>query len=393
MYLLGNTSPILLLLCHIFTHHKVQSVFQPALMVPVTVSPASPPALGRCRIPSISCDSSAKKSVDVQQAGEDAVDHPDRPLTFSHWKFLLSLFARSNNGSKPLPFFVSASLHKIHVPHGLYGCPSSQMAPKQDLGSFGPLDIFRVAGTVVLPQTICHIQPIGRQGMPILKQEIWLSATNSVKIVSRCTGEGTDAKTLSEPPPISLNWSSYKAPDRDETRIPFMWHGLQFHVRSDNSDSCRTGLAKRFFVQLQIVASLFSGDRIIIAQVQAGPLIIQDSSTCELHGKKDIPLSGSALLCQADRDKSANATKAIPTPKLHGSVAVAPAVQSFPPPRTSSSARQQAHKIATSVSALRSRRWNPYSSTVPAHIRQQSRRAKLSTGHLLGTTTRLPITT
>ena len=359
-------------------------------MLPMTVSPASPTALRRCRIPSISRDSSAHKSVDAQQDREETDDHPDRPLTFSHWKFLLSLFARSTDGSKPLPFFVSALLHRKRVPDGLFGCPSSQEPPKQDRGSFAPLDIFRVAGAVVLPQTICHIQPIGREEMPILNHEMWLSATDSVKIVSRFAGDGTDAKTPSEPPPISLNWSSYKAPDRDEARIPFMWQGLQFQVPPDSSDSCRTGLAKRFYVQLQVVASLFSGDRIIIAQVQAGPLTIQDTGACELHCKKDAPWSKSAFSCQADRGKPPNATRSTPTPKLHGAVGVTPAVPSFPTPMASYTARQQAHKIATSVNALWGCRWHPYSFIVPAHIRQQQRCARLPTGHPLGTM-RLPI--
>ena len=368
--------------CH--SSRRQESVFQPALMFPVALHQAGLPHLGGCV--SSSCrDFSAKVSVDVQQARQNATDCPDQPLIFSHWKFCLYLFAASNR-SKPLLPIVSALMHKKRVPEGVSGYSSSQSPPKRDEGSFGPLDLFRIAGTVVLPQTICHIQFHG-ENMPVLKQEIWLSATNSVKIASRVAGDGADAGTQTQPPPISLNWSSYRSSDRNEVRIPFMWQDLQFQMPPDHSDSCRSGLAKRFFVQLQVVATLFGGYRVIIAQVNAGPMLFEDTGAYKLHCKKDVSRSGSALLHQADWDISPNTRRAVSSPKLYGLGGVTLTVRNSKPPKTSCTARQRAHRAATSVRGLR---LHPYLSIVPAHIRQRSRCARLPASHPLRTT-RLPI--
>ena len=376
-------------LCHIVTHQEVKRVSSSlALMFPVAVPQASLPELGGY-VSSSYRDFSAKVFVDAQQARQNATDHPDQPLTFSHWKFCLYLFAAPNR-SKPLLPIMSALLHRKRVRDGLFGYSSSQLPPKRDEGSFGPLDVFQVAGTVVLPPTICQLQLYGER-MPVLKQEIWLSATNSVKIVSRLAGDGADGRTQTEPPPISLNWSSYRSSNRDEVRIPFMWQDLQFLVPPDNSDSCRSGLAKRFFVQLQVVATLFGGHRIIIAQVKAGPIFIEDTGAYDSHCKKDSPLSGSALSCQADRDMAPSPVRAVRTPKLHDLEGVLPTVQISPSPIASCTAWQPPDRTATSVSALRVRKWHLlFSSIAPAHVHQRSRCARLPTSHQLRTT-RLPI--
>ena len=381
MCLLGNASPILLLLvsyCH--SSGDQESVFQPALMFPVAVPQASLPELGGY-VSSSYHDFSAKAFVDAQQARQNATDHPDQPLTFSHWKFCLYLFAAPNRSKPSLPI-VSALLHRKRVRDGLFGYSSSQLPPKRNEGSFGPLDVFQVAGTVVLTPKIRHIQLHGER-MPVLKQEIWLSATNSVKIVSRLAGDGADGRTQTEPP---LNWSSYRSSDRDELRIPFMWQDLQFQVPPDNSDSCRSGLAKRFFVQLQVVATLVGGHRIIIAQVKVGPIFIKDTGAYDLHCKKDSPLSGSALSCQADRDMAPSPVRAVRTPKLHDLEGVLPTVQISPSPIASCTAWQPPHRTATSVSALRVRKWHLFSSIAPAHVRQRSQCARLPMSHQLRTT-------
>lgn len=347
-------------------------------MFPVAVPQANLPGL-EGSVSSSCRDLSAKRFGDAQQVRQNATDHPDQSLAFTHWKFCLYLFAASNR-RKPLLPIVSALLQKRRVSGGLSGDSSDQVPPKRDERSFGPLDFFGVTGTVVLPQTVCHLQLHGER-MPILKQEIWLSATNSVEIVSRLAGDGADAKIQTGAPPISLNWSSYRSSDRDEVRIPFMWQDLQLQVPPDSSFSCRSGLAKRFFLQLQVVATLFGGYRIIIAQVKAGPIFIEDTGTYDLHCEKDVPLGASALSCQADRSMSPTPIRAVRTPKLNGLEGVTPTVQNSPSPIASCTTWQQARKTSTSVRAHRDCRYHPYSSTAPTHIRQQSRCTALPTSH------------
>lgn len=111
-----------------------------------------------------------------------------------------------------------------------------------------------------------------------LKQVIRLSVIYYVKIVSGPAGDGADGRTQREPPPISLNWSSYGSSDRDKVRILFMWQDLHFQVPPDNSDNCCSGLVERSFVQLQVVATLFGGYRSIIALLTAGPILNEDTS-------------------------------------------------------------------------------------------------------------------
>lgn len=306
------------------------------------------------------------------------MDGSDKPIDFSYWVSRpLDLFAPANR-TKCLPFLVSASLHAVRVRNGPLCYTSNQARGREDR-LFSPLDIFRVCGTVTLPQTICDLRTRGGERTPIVKYEIWLSATNSVKIIS--PSQGTSNGEANEgPPSILLDWSSYKTSESDETRVPFTWQGLQFEMPPEESGKCRM---EHFFVRLQVVATFLVGGQIIIAQVNAGPITIQDSKERDVIPGKGSSCRKDVILSPAKDDKLPKTTKTVAIPSHLASKQFLSAARDLSSPATGCQWHNQG-KVPTNSGALRESRWRPYSSR--SHIRQRTVLPNRSTSHPLRTT-------
>ena len=135
--------------------------------------------------------------------------------------------------------------------------------------------------------------------IPILAQELTVSATesvegNPVKIISvpwktpsaaaansgaaiEDHNSGGTTKVEKEPPPIPLDIMAGQDLDTDYATFPIAWKRLQFRVATANNGR-RKELQQHFVVRLKVVATLSTGAKISISEVQSGPVIVRGRS-------------------------------------------------------------------------------------------------------------------
>jgi acid phosphatase len=152
----------------------------------------------------------------------------------------------------------------------------------------------------------------------------------------------TGAKIEKEPPPIPLDIMAGQDLDSDYATFPIAWKRLQFRVATANNGR-RKELQQHFVVRLKVVATLSTGAKIPISEVQSGPVIVRGRSPRNFQSRKDLPLSGSAAAsrknAQASTSNSAmNRTPTSESVPRRASVTPAktkPAAQSSSPETTS----------------------------------------------------------
>lgn len=179
-------------------------------------------------------------------------------------------------------------------------------------------NLFQISGTVTLPRGLRYIMTEQGDRIPILAQELTVSATesvegNSVKIISvpwktpvangnpsaedsnnpRAANSGANPKVEKEPPPIPLDIMAGQNMESDYAEFSIGWKRLQFRVATANNGR-RKELQQHFVVRLKVVATLSTGAKIPICEVRSGPIIVRGRSPRNFQSRKDLPLSGSA---------------------------------------------------------------------------------------------------
>ncbi|PKY06926.1 transcriptional regulator PacG/VIB-1 [Aspergillus campestris IBT 28561] len=179
-------------------------------------------------------------------------------------------------------------------------------------------NLFQISGTVTLPRGLRYIMTEQGDRIPILAQELTVSATesvegNSVKIISvpwktpvangnpsaedgsnpRAANTGANPKVEKEPPPIPLDIMAGQNMESDYAEFSIGWKRLQFRVATANNGR-RKELQQHFVVRLKVVATLSTGAKIPICEVRSGPIIVRGRSPRNFQSRKDLPLSGSA---------------------------------------------------------------------------------------------------
>ncbi|PLN75519.1 transcriptional regulator PacG/VIB-1 [Aspergillus taichungensis] len=179
-------------------------------------------------------------------------------------------------------------------------------------------NLFQISGTVTLPRGLRYIMTEQGDRIPIVAQELTVSATesvegNSVKIISvpwktpvangnpsaedsnnpRAANSGANPKVEKEPPPIQLDIMAGQNMESDYAEFSIGWKRLQFRVATANNGR-RKELQQHFVVRLKVVATLSTGPKIPICEVRSGPIIVRGRSPRNFQSRKDLPLSGSA---------------------------------------------------------------------------------------------------
>ena len=187
-------------------------------------------------------------------------------------------------------------------------------------------NLFQITGSVTLPRSLRYIMTDQGDRIPILAQELTVSATesvegNPVKIISvpwktpaaNNNGnnpppvEETPAKVEKEPPPISLDIMAGQDLDTDYATFPIAWKRLQFRVATANNGR-RKELQQHFVVRLKVVTTLSTGAKIPISEVHSAPVIVRGRSPRNFQSRKDLPLSGSAAASRKNAQASTSAT-------------------------------------------------------------------------------------
>lgn len=263
-----------------------------------------------------------------EQPQDSSIDHNNKLLSFSLPVYHFTLLDYSMRRTS---LSISAQLHGMFfLAESPYTTSPSENAPPQQGAELTCYrrNLFQITGSVTLPRGMRYIMTDQGDRIPILAQELTVSATesvegNPVKIISvpwktpaaAAANSGTavednnTGKVEKEPPPIPLDIMAGQDLDTDYATFPITWKRLQFRVATANNGR-RKELQQHFVVRLKVVATLSTGAKISISEVQSGPVIVRGRSPRNFQSRKDLPLSGSAA---ASRKNQANALNRTPT--------------------------------------------------------------------------------
>ena len=258
--------------------------------------------------------------VPPEQPPDSSIDHNNKLLSFSMPAYNFTLLDYSLRRTS---LSLSAQLHGMFflAESPWTTSPSDNVPPQQgaELTCYRR-NLFQITGSVTLPRGLRYIMTEQGDRIPILAQELCVSATesvegNSVKIISvpwktpaansNPALEESTTKIEKEPPPVPLDIMAGQDLDTDYATFPIAWKRLQFRVATANNGR-RKELQQHFVVRLRVVATLSTGAKIPICEVRSGPVIVRGRSPRNFQSRKDLPLSGSAAASR----KNAQATSA-----------------------------------------------------------------------------------
>ena len=165
-------------------------------------------------------------------------------------------------------------------------------------------NLFQITGSITLPRTLRYIMTDQGDRIPILAQELTISATesvegNPVKIISvpwktPAGGSATaEEKVEKEPPSIPLDTMAGQDMDADYATFPVTWKRLQFRIATANNGR-RKELQQHFVIRLKIIATLSTGAKVSVAESHSGAIIVRGRSPRNFQSRKDFPLGNSA---------------------------------------------------------------------------------------------------
>ncbi|KAK5156088.1 hypothetical protein LTR04_005687 [Oleoguttula sp. CCFEE 6159] len=229
-----------------------------------------------------------------------SIDRDNKLLSFSQPSFnyaLLDYTYRRTSVS------LLAQLHGMFfLAESPWAAGGDALAPPTELTCYRR-NLFQITGSITLPRMLRYIMTEQGEQIPILGQELSISATesvegNPVKIISvpwKTPAANTaivEDKTEKEPPSIPLDLINGQEMDSEFANFPIAWKRLQFRIATANNGR-RKELQQHFVVRLKVVASLATGAKIPICEVQSGPIIVRGRSPRNFQSRKDFPLSGS----------------------------------------------------------------------------------------------------
>ena len=250
-------------------------------------------------------------SLPATSVPSSAVDRNDKLLGFSLPIYNFTLLDYSLRRAS---LSVSAQLHGMFfLAESPWTVSPDENAPPQQGAELTCYrrNIFQISGSVTLPRGLRYIMTDQGDRIPILAQELTVSATESVegnlvKIISvpwktpvnaseEQQQSSNNPKVEREPPPIPLDtMMAGQDLDSDYATFPISWKRLQFRVATANNGR-RKELQQHFVVRLNVIATLSTGDKIPICEVRSGPVIVRGRSPRNFQSRKDLPLSGSAV--------------------------------------------------------------------------------------------------
>ncbi|KAG8626379.1 hypothetical protein KVT40_005324 [Elsinoe batatas] len=236
------------------------------------------------------------------QDPEATIDRDNKLLSFSTPSFdhvLLDYAFRSTTIS------LSAQLHGMFfLAESPWGTTADAVPPPSELTCYRR-NLFQITGSITLPRGLRYILAPSGEQLPIVGQELTVSATestegNPVKIISvpwktpiNPTQAPADDKTEREPPTIPIDLNNAQDMDSEFAQYPFQWKRLQFRIATANNGR-RKELQQHFVVRLKVLATLSNGSKMPICEVRSSPVIVRGRSPRNFQSRKDTPLNGTA---------------------------------------------------------------------------------------------------
>ncbi|KAH8665822.1 hypothetical protein BGZ60DRAFT_470526 [Tricladium varicosporioides] len=160
-------------------------------------------------------------------------------------------------------------------------------------------NLFQISGTMTLSRTIRQVLNEQGQPVPIYDLIATISALESIEgksteIISvpwkTSAGASSEDKAGAAPPKWPLDLSMNPELDPSVVSIPIAWKRLQFkHATANNGR--RKGLQQHYVIQINLIATLATGESIKLAEIQSGPIIVRGRSPRNFDSRKDVPLS------------------------------------------------------------------------------------------------------
>ncbi|TVY51627.1 Protein pacG, partial [Lachnellula suecica] len=160
-------------------------------------------------------------------------------------------------------------------------------------------NLFQISGTITVSRNIAHMINEQSQQMPLYDLTATISALESIEgksteIISvpwkTASGSSSEDKAGAAPPKWPLDLSMNPELDPSTVSIPIAWKRLQFkHATANNGR--RKGLQQHYVIQINLIATLATGESVKLAEIQSGPIIVRGRSPRNFDSRKDVPLS------------------------------------------------------------------------------------------------------
>jgi hypothetical protein len=189
-------------------------------------------------------------------------------------------------------------------------------------------NLFQISGSVTLSRNITHM--INEQGQQILLYDLTatISALESIEgksteIISvpwkTSTGSSSEDKAGAAPPKWPLDLSMNPELDPLSVSIPIAWKRLQFkHATANNGR--RKGLQQHYVIQINLMATLATGENVKLAEIQSGPVIVRGRSPRNFDSRKDVALSERKLEPKQRAMSGSDAAASVPQVKVDPAV-------------------------------------------------------------------------
>ena len=275
-------------------------------------------------------DSTTQQETQEQLAPDSAsIDRDNELLSFQPTTYYVTLLDSSLRSTS---VSLSARLHGMFFMADPPNAPAlfPQMTPPE-LTCYRR-NLFQVTGSVTLPRNLHYVVTDRGDRIPIVAQELAISATESVeggtvKLISvpwktpiSSPPTPLEEKTEKEPTVVPLDLMSHHDPDVEFATYPFAWKRLQFRIATANNGR-RKELQQHFVARLKLVATLSTGERVVIAEARSAAIIVRGRSPRNFQQRKDLPVGeratgrkGTSLPTIVSRRTGSDPPK--PTPSL-----------------------------------------------------------------------------
>jgi hypothetical protein len=228
-----------------------------------------------------------------------SIERDNKLLTFSIPSFSYTLL---DYAYRRTTVSLAAQLHGMFfLAESPWAAAGDTSAPATELTCYRR-NLFQISGNIAMPRGLRYILTEQGEQIPIVNQELTISATesvegNPVKIISvpwktqATSVPVVEDKTEKEPPSMPLDLSSGREVESEFVNIPIAWKRLQFRIATANNGR-RKELQQHFVVHLKVMATLASGARVCLCEVQSGAIIVRGRSPRNFQSRKDFPISG-----------------------------------------------------------------------------------------------------
>lgn len=163
-------------------------------------------------------------------------------------------------------------------------------------------NLFQITGKISIPRFFRHVTTDQGKQIPIVALELAVTATeslegNTAKIIivpwktpPNLNRTQTEDKAEREPAPVRLDIMNIQDMDGEFIDFPFQFKRLQFRIATANNGR-RKELQQHFVVQLQLVATLSTNDRVPLCSVSSGAIIVRGRSPRNFQSRKGMPLN------------------------------------------------------------------------------------------------------